>query len=258
MHSMSTQLAVIIAGILFVAGVWIFNRWQERRVRRRMSAAARPADAPGDADRVEPTLAGAMPAAESTRAAARPPAELPDAPFTIPMDDVTVAVTDTDDFEAAEAQTAYEVPPAAVAAASPRAAGPQPDPDIESIVAFAPSQPVVAEQLGPGLHARLGKPLRWFGRVRSEAPWQLVTDDSQQRYAELCACLLLADRNGPVSQGQMGAFLRAAGEVASAIDARAHVPDAAAELQRAEALDKLCADLDVQIGLTLLKPEPGS
>jgi hypothetical protein len=258
MHSMSTQLAVIIAGILFVAGVWIFNRWQERRVRRRMSAAARPADAPGDADRVEPTLAGAMPAAESTRAAARPPAELPDAPFTIPMDDVTVAVTDTDDFEAAEAQAAYEVPPAAVAAASPRAAGPQPDPDIESIVAFAPSQPVGAEQLGPGLHARLGKPLRWFGRVRSEAPWQLVTDDSQQRYAELCACLLLADRNGPVSQGQMGAFLRAAGEVASAIDARAHVPDAAAELQRAEALDKLCAELDVQIGLTLLKPEPGT
>jgi FtsZ-interacting cell division protein ZipA len=117
---------------------------------------------------------------------------------------------------------------------------------------------VGAQQLGPGLHARLGKPLRWFGRVRSEAPWQLVTDDSQQRYAELCACLLLADRNGPVSQGQMGAFLRAAGEVASAIDARAHVPDAAAELQRAEALDKLCAELDVQIGLTLLKPEPGT
>jgi FtsZ-interacting cell division protein ZipA len=35
-------------------------------------------------------------------------------------------------------------------------------------------------------------------------------------------------------------------------------PDAADEVQRAQALDRLCADLDVQIGLTLVKPEPAS
>ena len=55
---MSTlQLALIIAGIVLVAGVWIFNGWQERRVRRRMAEASRPAGGAGDADRVEPTLA---------------------------------------------------------------------------------------------------------------------------------------------------------------------------------------------------------
>jgi FtsZ-interacting cell division protein ZipA len=109
-----------------------------------------------------------------------------------------------------------------------------------------------------GLQARLGKPLRWFGRAREGAGWHLVSRDGNERYVDVCACLLLADRNGAASQGQMGAFLRAAGEVASAIDARVEVPDAEAEVQRAEALDRLCADLDVQIGLTLLKPDPGS
>jgi FtsZ-interacting cell division protein ZipA len=257
---MSTlQLALIVAGIVLVAGVWIFNGWQERRVRRRIAEAFKPAGGAVDADRVEPTLAtsDAM-AGEPAQSAARAPGELPASPFAIPMDDVSVPVTDTEELEAAEAQAAYEVPPAVVQATSPaRATGPQPDPDIESIAAFAPAQPVAAHHLGEALQARLGKPLRWFGRVRTEAPWQLVTPDAAERYAELCACLLLADRNGPVSQGQMGAFLRMAGELASSIDARVHVPDAGAEVQRAEALDKLCADLDVQIGLTLLKPEPG-
>ena len=30
------------------------------------------------------------------------------------------------------------------------------------------------------------------------------------------------------------------------------------EVARAESLDRLCAELDVQIGLTVQKPEPGS
>jgi hypothetical protein len=259
---MSTlQLALIVAVNELVGGVWMFNSWQVRRARRRIDEATRPAGGTPDAeDRVEPTLAAHDQAAHpSPQSSARAAAELPESPFVIPMDDVAVPVADTEDLEAAEAAAAYEVPPAVVQAAAPvRATGPQPDPDIESIVAFAPSQPVAADGLGTALHARLGKPLRWFGRVRTEAPWQMITAASTERCAELCACLLLADRNGPVSRGQMGAFLRMADEVASSIDARMHVPDADAEVERAEALDKLCADLDVQIGLTLLKPEPGS
>jgi hypothetical protein len=214
----------------------------------------------GGAQRVEPTLGGRVPttATEAASASVRAPTELPASPFTIPMEDVAVPVTDTEDVEAAEAEAAYEVPPAVVQSAVARPSGAQPDPDIESIVLFAPSRPVAAADLAAGLQARLGKPLRWFGRAGEGMPWQAVQPGASERFAQACACLLLADRNGALSQGQMGVYLRMAAEVAAAIDARVQVPDATDELQRAEALDKLCADLDVQIGLTLLKPEPGA
>jgi FtsZ-interacting cell division protein ZipA len=44
-------------------------------------------------------------------------------------------------------------------------------------------------------------------------------------------------------------------ELASSLAAAYVAPDAAAEAARAEALDRICADLDVQIGLTIVKPD---
>ena len=47
-------------------------------------------------------------------------------------------------------------------------------------------------------------------------------------------------------------------EVASALPARVSGPDIESEVNRAESLDRLCADVDVQIGLTVVKPEPNA
>ena len=46
---------------------------------------------------------------------------------------------------------------------------PQPDPEIECVVTLQPVRPVFAGALAAGLHARLGKPLRWFGRRDDDA-----------------------------------------------------------------------------------------
>jgi hypothetical protein len=262
---MSTlQIALIVAGVVLVVGVIIYNAWQERRVRRRIATAFKPEDKPAEyasSGRVEPTLGGrdapllaAEPSAGLTPTV-RAPTELPASPFAIPMEDVVVAPAQTqDDPEAAYAEddAASGVAPAV------RSVGPQPDPDIECMVRLTPAQPVPASALESGLHARLGKPLRWFGRTRGNAPWQLVSSEATERFVELIACLLLADRNGALSQAQISAFLRLAGELATVIDATVNAPDAQEEVQRAEALDRLCADLDVQIGLTVLKPDPGT
>jgi hypothetical protein len=145
-------------------------------------------------------------------------------------------------------------PGTSAASSATRAYGAQPDPEIECIVGLTPAQPLAAQALSGALHARLGKPLRWFGRTRPGAPWQLVAADSSERFVEIAGCLLLADRNGALSQAQLTAFLRIAGELGVAIDASVSAPTAAEEVQRAEALDRLCADLDVQIGLTVAKP----
>src|SRR5882724_9649495 len=50
------QLGMIIAGVVLVLGVVIFNAWQERRIRRRIEAAFHPGSEATTTSRVEPTL----------------------------------------------------------------------------------------------------------------------------------------------------------------------------------------------------------
>jgi len=121
-----------------------------------------------------------------------------------------------------------------------------------------PAAPVAAGALAAGLHARIGKPLRWFGRTDARADWQPLASDTSGRFADIVACMLLADRNGAASRAQLDTFARVVGDVAGAIAATLAVPDLAADAARAESLDRLCAELDVQIGLTVQMPEPAS
>ena len=71
----------------------------------------------------------------------------------------------------------------------------------------------------------------------------------------MIACLLLADRAGAASRPLLDSYIRMVADIASTLSSPYMAPDAAAEADRAEALDRICADLDVQIGLTLLKTE---
>ena len=249
------QLALIAAGILLVVGVIIFNAWQERRIRRRIDAAFRPADAPASAAaRVEPTLRGveagddAPPVAAATRAAvaageaqAVSNEAAAESTFMPPMDVIRSVPVDT-------AEAAADV-------AAPTPGGPQPDPDIECIVTLQPEQPVPAGAVAAGLTARLGKPLRWFGHRSGNAAWVPVTKDSTGSFDQFAACLLLADRNGPLSKAQLETFVRVVAELASTLPATFAAPDVDEEVARAETLDQLCADLDVQIGLSVVKPD---
>jgi FtsZ-interacting cell division protein ZipA len=269
MRLSSLQLGLIVAGVLLVAGVIVYNAWQERRIRRRITSAFRKPDdaaAPPDAGlRVEPTMRtipgvpdgfDAAPAADTApyadgaqRSSVAAPAE-DDSAWTPPMDVVEHA-PDADDMPAAPVVTTY-------AAAAADAMGPQPDRDIECMAILQPAKPLGAGALAAGLHARMGKRLRWFGRTSPGSPWVLLHSATPGEFVELAACLLLADRNGAASHAQLDTFVRVMSELAPMLPAALSVPDVAAETGRAEALDRLCADVDVQIGLTVLKPEPAS
>ena len=251
MRISNLQLALIIAGAVLVIGVLIFNWWQERRIRRRIDAAFRPAPkAVEDTPRVEPTLRarhGDDVAATVSRSTAATGAaqiardvEPPESSFVPPMDVIESVPV--------ESRTITPVDEA-------RAGGPQPDPDIECIVTLQPVQPVKAGTLAAGFGARLGKPLRWFGHRGNGVGWVSVGKDSGGTFDQFAACLLLADRNGPVSRAQLDTFARVIGEVAPTLPAAFVVPDAEAEAARAETLDAMCADLDVQIGLSIVKPD---
>jgi FtsZ-interacting cell division protein ZipA len=268
MRMSNLQLGLIIAGVLLVIGVIIFNAWQERRIRRRIDAAFRPRENVASdgtrASRVEPTLRAIEGdaeeavggAARSPPAAATPahrPGKTPDESFAPPMEIIKhPEVAATEVHEPVAVSTHAE--PAARRSAEMRA-GAQPDPDIESIVTLQSERAIAAQALGAALQGRFGKPVRWFGRVQEGAPWQLLTTDTPGSFTEFAGCLLLADRNGAASRGQLEMFTRVTGELARTLPAAYGAPEIDAEVARAELLDRLCADVDVQIGLTIIKPD---
>ena len=263
----SLQLGLIAAGAILVVGVLVYNWLQERRVRRRIKEAF-PQGGAGAQHTTIPTSATARiePSLPSSRAVNAGPENARRA-------DTDVGVPDDDGYEppleihsrlASEMAADDATPPvplrpdgastigAAGGSASGRNAA-QPDPDIECIVTLQPVRPVSAGALAAGLHARLGRPLRWFGRRGPGLPWQLLKSDTTGEFSEIAACLLLANRAGPATVALLDAFVRAVTDVAAALPAALVAPDVAAEAARAEALDRICADLDVQIGITALK-----
>jgi FtsZ-interacting cell division protein ZipA len=275
------QIALIVAGVVLVIGVIAYNSWQERRLKREAGHSA-----PGPAatrptrvvERVEPTLsaAGAAPARESTDGmpafAATDDAQ---SEFEPPLDVIAPPALEpsfgeTDRRSAARDAVHADVagiealgPEARAGVPSLRPAGvlrepSMPDHEIECLIPLQPAAPVAASALGTGLHARIGKTLRWFGRPDPRSDWQRLAEDTPGRFADLVACLLLADRNGAASRAQVDTFVRVVGDIAPMLPAAFTPPDIAREVARAEALDRLCAELDVQIGLTVQKPDPGS
>ena len=177
----SLQLGLIAAGALLVGGVIAYNWFQERRVRRRIREAFAPHA--GGADAVRDS---ALPAAATARIEpSLPPTGSGDAvPENARRAGGKGDGRDDDSYEpplevhariASEMAADEFTPPAALrpdgasaigsARASPNERiAPQPDPDIECILTLQPTRPIAAGALAAGLHARLGRPLRWFGR----------------------------------------------------------------------------------------------
>jgi ZipA, C-terminal FtsZ-binding domain len=232
-------LGLVAAGIVLVAGVLIYNWMQERRVRRRIDAAFRKPDGGArGSERIEPMLDADDPVSQSVAIETTPEddeAPLPDVPDEMPD----------------------EVPEQVVPATRAERTGLAPDPDIECVVSLQPEQAVSTEILRPALAAGGAKPVRWLGRRGIGTPWQRIDAATQGPWQEVAACLLLANRAGSVSRADVDAFQRLVSDLAAEVGAPNARVNVAAEAERAEELDRFCADLDVQIGLTILKSELG-
>jgi len=236
-------LGLIAAGILLVAGVLIYNWLQERRVRRRMKTALRKSDGtpPGmtrGRGRIEPMLNADDSESSQSVAIQMAPED----------DELLPHVAD----EIPDESLSHVVP-----ATRAERLGLAPDPDIECVALLQPAQAASTAALGSARPADGAKPVRWLGRRAAGTPWQVIDATTQGPWHEVAACLLLANRGGPVSRTELDSFQRLVSEVAAALGAPNARIDAAAEADRAEALDRFCADFDVQIGLTILKSELG-
>ena len=234
-------LGLLVAGVLLVLGILVYNWIQVRRLRdRRRSATPKPsADAQPTRDaghgRAEPAFgsSAALDAEAIPQSVAiRGPEETPEAPVS--------------------GESAGLGLPQRLAARTGRE-GMAPDADIECVVWLTPSPPAPTSALASALATRCAKPTRWLGRSGTDPHWRAIDSANAGPWHEMAACMLLADRSGAASRDDVEAFLRLVDSVAGGLHAECVWPDERDEAVRAEALDRLCADLDVQIGITLLK-----
>jgi len=218
------QLSLIGIGALVVAGVYLFNFIQQRRLRRKTESAFR--DKPGDAlfqsgaeeqgeavSRIEPTLR-------------QPDTE------TAPVD----------------------------ASAPPSPA----DPEIDYIVELSPRHPLKAEAMAPALQRRVDfdKPVRWLGLNAQSGAWEEIQAGRSAVYSSVQGALQLANRAGPVSLLKLSQFRDLANEMAQKLEAVAECPEVEAAQARAARLDGFCADVDVVMVVNIVSKDgaafPGS
>jgi hypothetical protein len=230
-------LGLVIAGVVLVIGVLAYNWLQERRVRRRTAAAF---TRPGGREHTEPSLRGGD-AVGGARSVAI---------------DTAAADADADDELPGEDALPHAGLPQPLGVAHGARDSAAPDPDIECVVLLQPAVPAQSTALGPTLARQHPKPVRWLGRRAAGLPWQ-VLDAAPGPWPEIAACLLLADRSGAATRADIEGFLHAVADAAAQLACTCALPDAGDEAGRAEELDRFCADLDVQIGLTILKPDLG-
>ncbi|MEK7436052.1 MAG: cell division protein ZipA C-terminal FtsZ-binding domain-containing protein [Pseudomonadota bacterium] len=124
---------------------------------------------------------------------------------------------------------------------------------IDFIVTLDAQKAVSGEAISTAIVDALGGPAKavgWEGYNRQTASWEPLAAAGE--YGRLRAGLQLADRKGAVSQQNLSDFSAMVQAVAQAIGASITLEESAEALKRAQQLDALCADVDVQIGLNLV------
>lgn len=215
------QFGLIAVGALVVAGVFLYNKWQEQRYQRDAEAAfgARPDDvlmrSGGQAalarspERIEPSLSPAAGAPEPEMQARQVLVESVD--FIIPI-------------EGAED----------VAGAS------------------------VLDAAGPALD-RCARSVHLEGFDEKLAAWELV--DPDRSYSRMRAGLQLVDRRGPADAEEVAAFGAAVEDFAASLGMLATMPDPGQALEGARELDRFCGEVDIRIAVHLVNesaPFPGA
>jgi hypothetical protein len=227
------QLGLLGIGIAVVLGVFGFNKWQEGKFRRRSEASFASRDR-------EDVLLRAGARAERDSAATSAPRSPP-----LPSEARVEHTLGDAEVRPAE-RTAPERPPSA-----------RLDPLIDYIVEIECPGPVAGEEIAH--HARtlvdesLVKPVHWEGQHEAGEAWGAV--DPAGRYRRLRVGLQLADRSGPVGEEDLLAFCASVHELALAIAAEAELPDHEEAVRRAQSLDRFAAEVDVQIGLSVIGSE---
>jgi FtsZ-interacting cell division protein ZipA len=219
------QFGLIAIGTLVVAGVFLYNKWQERRYRReaeaafgsrhedvlmRSGAAEGQARAPREAsERIEPMLATGDAAAGPAAASRQVLSEAVD--FIVPLE----------------------------------------TPEQVSGATILDSAGAALEQCPRSVHLE--------GFDEALGAWELVVPEHS--YSRMRAGLQLVDRRGAADADELAQFGAAIEEAGASLGVLATVPGSDQALARAVELDRFCGDVDIRIAVHVVNdgaPFPGA
>lgn len=129
----------------------------------------------------------------------------------------------------------------------------QPDVDFISVFQSSSAMPLrLLFDVINELKGRVSKPILAVGLDRNESAWVSLDASSHIQCFDLCIGLQLADRNGSVSEAELDVFSEAMNSLALQLGATVTTPPQKAYLSIAQQLDTFCADVDVQIGVSVV------
>ncbi|HXZ96796.1 MAG TPA: cell division protein ZipA C-terminal FtsZ-binding domain-containing protein [Burkholderiales bacterium] len=217
------QLSLLLIGILIVVATYFFNRFQERKYRRKSESAFEndmqdvllgPQGAAGPVDdRVEPQLREPVIAEKDT--ALEKPA---------PVADKAPAVLDPEIMFVAEMSRAEVFPPDVVKTL------------LKYILEF-------------------GRRITCLGYRQKNTTWEKLEDVTEAKYTRIKIGLQLADRSGFVNESQLALFCDMLQGFAENSGAAIQFPERKTALSTAVELDKFCAEVDISIGLNVIAQE---
>lgn len=232
------QIALLVAGAAFLIGVFAFNKWQERNLRKRVDRAfgANQPDA----------LFGARPPGEAPAASDAATADAPEAPAS--------------SSPAQPVEHTLGLPP------MPEGSVPSPeaaetggagvlDARLDYLVTIDFDAPRMGEEIlrTGGDMVRAPKPVNWEGSVRDPDDWRAIAPGAT--YRRVRAGLQLADRGGVASDAQIVEFCQAIQAFAATLVGVPEFAGRAQALRAAGELDALAQATDIQIGFNVVKPD---
>ncbi len=257
------QIALALIGVLAVIGVLVYNRLQERKIRRQTEAGfARPGR--------DVLLDNAEGRAVSDR---------PDTAFFAPLDEgdddaghgmfhgrdvLEPHFGDTEILlDAALSEESYpqavlaaeepsDLQAASVRSQSPTVAAYDEAIEFRSVLKSLDGMAAEAFDTVAAHSAALGKPVRWLALPLGSPAWEELSPPSGKRYLEVQVVMQLADRDGPADKEGLSALCELTQELARLHGWQVRCDDTADAAARALSLDKFCADVDVQIGLNII------
>lgn len=245
------QIALLSVGGALVVGVWGHGKWQEVRQRKLAEKLLNPEG--GD------PLMEKKPA----KAAAAKTAPRPALPVADRREPVIGAESGDDDLPAADRAREPVMPRHDPALAAAKMAPPRPtdigEPttdllsnEADFIARLALPEIVGGEQLlaiPRDALALLRKRVAWVGFDETKARWELIQPAGL--YRELRIGMQLADRSGPINATLVDQFRKAVERIADELTAVPEVPAAREAVARAINLDRLGAEVDIQLAVHL-------
>jgi FtsZ-interacting cell division protein ZipA len=241
------QISLLVIGGAIVAGIYGFNRWQERKLKRRAEELFKsdhddvlldepPAEAAEPPGRIEPTFG-----VEESSPVPEPSADT--AVFSEPF------------AEAEEHEAAAEEPAPQVFASPPEEERVAPQGAIDYVARLQAETPVTAASLLGAMRASatFGKPVFWHGLSSRSGEWEDVAQAGpEETFGELAIALQLVDRKGAVPVHSLEMFCDTVQNAAADLGLTADCPDVQPAAELAVALDRVCAEADVLIGINVV------